>query len=290
MAQPFSLIVYFAHPDDESFGFAGSLSMLADQGVDLTYICATRGDVGEILIEGLTTQEELGAYRIGELQNALAIIGKVDLRALGYRDSGMVGTPENDDPRAFVQQDVQTVASRVADIITEKKPDAFLFYGPDGIYGHPDHINVNTTGLPAIHIAAERGWKVPYVYYSAASRERVLQMAERPGNPFSEMPDEVLSKFGTPAAEITTWIDTRSVTDRKLSAIRAHQTQVGLDGPFAGLDPDIMQMFLSIESARLIPMTWNPHPTDILLTLLPEAPLDHPFRGATTASTSPDQP
>lgn len=280
MSDPIRMVVYFAHPDDESFGFASSLAMLSDQGVDLTYICATRGDVGEILVDGLTTPDELGTYREGELRAALEIIGKIDLRLLGYRDSGMVGTPPNNDPRAFVQQNTTEVAERVAEIILEKKPDIFLFYGPDGIYGHPDHINVNTTGLPALKLAAERGWKVPSVYYAAASRERVLQMASRPGNPFSDMTSEQLNQMGTPAAEITTWIDTRAMTDRKISAIRAHRTQVGDDGPFAGLEPDVLQTFLSIESCRVIPTPWNPNPTDILLTLLPEAPKDHPFRGA----------
>jgi LmbE family N-acetylglucosaminyl deacetylase len=287
VSQPVRMVVYFAHPDDESFGFAGSLAMLADQGADLTYICATRGDVGEILVEGLTTPENLGQYRVGELRRALDIIGVQNLRVLGYRDSGMDGTAENQDQRAFVQQDVQTVASRVADIIVEKQPEIFLFYGPDGIYGHPDHKFINTTGVPAIQFAAERGWQIPHVYCSAASRERIRRMADRPGNPFSEMTPEQLATFGTPAAEITTWIDTRSVTDRKLKAIRAHRTQVGDNGPFADLDPDILQMFLSIESCRLIPTAWNPNPDDLLLKLLPEAPLDHPFRGSPTPITVP---
>ena len=278
MTSPLRMVVFFAHPDDESFGFAGSLAMLSDLGADLTYICATRGEVGEILVDGLTTPAELGPYREGELRRALDIIGVQDLRLLGYRDSGMDGTPENTDPRAFVNQDVATVADRVSDILVEKKPDVVLTYGPDGIYGHPDHKMVNTTGEPAIARAAEKGYQVPNLYFSSASRERVIKMAERPGNPFANMPPEMLATFGTPSAEISTWIDTRSVTGRKLDAIRAHRTQVGENGPFADIDPDMREMWLSIESARMVPLPWNPNPQDVLLTVLPEASEDHPFR------------
>jgi N-acetyl-1-D-myo-inositol-2-amino-2-deoxy-alpha-D-glucopyranoside deacetylase len=278
MSDAFRLVVFFAHPDDESFGFAGSMAMLADKGADLTYICATRGEVGEILVEGLTTPDELGAFREGELRAALKIIGVQHLRLLGYRDSGMEGTPENRDPRAFVNAPVPTVAHQVAEIILETKPDVFITYGPDGIYGHPDHVHVHTTAVPAVYEAADRGWPVPNLYFSAASRERVMRMAERPGNPFNAMPPEKLATFGTPAAEITTWIDASSVFERKIAAMRAHRSQMGDDGPFSTIPEETRREWLSVESARTIPTPWNEHPNDVLLEQLPEAPLDHPFR------------
>ncbi|HQY32213.1 MAG TPA: PIG-L family deacetylase, partial [Thermomicrobiales bacterium] len=161
MTEPVRMLVYFAHPDDESFGFAGSLSMLADMGAQLTYVCATRGEVGEILVDGLTTPDQLGPYREGELRAALKIIGVQDLRLLGYRDSGMAGTPPNEHPAAFVNQDPELVATRVADIILETKPQIMLLYGPDGIYGHPDHVFAHVTGMPAIAQAAARGYQIP---------------------------------------------------------------------------------------------------------------------------------
>lgn len=272
------LVMIFAHPDDESFGFAGTASALVDAGHRVSYICATRGEVGEIRIEGLATRDTLGEVRERELRSALNIIGVSDLRLLGYRDSGMEGTAENQDPRAFVNQNVGMVAGAVADLLVEMQPTIVLTYGIDGIYGHPDHVHIHHVASEAIPLAAERGWETPNLYFSAASRERIRRMALQPGSPFSNMAPEKLAVFGTPSAEITTWLDIRAYSDRKLRALNAHRTQVGTEGPFATSSQEERELWLSLETVRMIPQPWNVHPVDVLLELLPEAPADHPFR------------
>ena len=273
------LVVIFAHPDDESFGFGGLLSAFADAGYETTYVVGTRGEAGEILVPNLATRENLGEVREKELRAALKILGVGEVRFLGFRDSGMDGTPENDDPRAFINQDVDSVASTVADIIIEKRPTVVLTYGPDGIYGHPDHLMAHKVGTAAVLVAGERGWQTPHLYYSAASQERIKRLASIPNSPLANTPAEVLRTFGTPSDQITTWMDIRAYQDRKLAALRAHRSQVGDDGPFADMPEEDRKMWLSIETARVVPLPWNPEPTDVLAEIMPPVAPDHPFRG-----------
>lgn len=273
------LVIIFAHPDDESFGFAGTLSAMTDAGHEATYIVGTRGEVGEILVEGLATRETLGAVRESELRIALEMMGVTDLRLLGYRDSGMAGSEENYDPRAFINQDVDIVADAIAEVLIERQPTIVLTYGIDGIYGHPDHIMAHKVALAGVLKAGERGWQTPNLYFSSASRERIKRMSELPNSPFASMPKEQLATFGTPSSEITTWLDIRDYSARKLAVLKAHRTQVGDDGPFAHATEEERNMWLSIETARMIPLPWNPDPVDVLLEILPQAAEDHPLRG-----------
>jgi LmbE family N-acetylglucosaminyl deacetylase len=178
-----------------------------------------------------------------------------------------------------VNQDVDATAEVVARIIIEKKPTIVLTYGIDGIYGHPDHVHIHKVALAAVLKAGTLGWQTPNLYFSSASRERIKRMASMPNSPFAKMPPEQLATFGTPNAEITTWLDIRPYSQRKLQAIRAHRTQVGDDGPFAHSTEEERQMWLSLETARTVPLPWNDHPKDVLLEVLPAAPDDHPLRG-----------
>lgn len=279
MSTQHRILVFFAHPDDESFGFGGLLSAFAEAGLESTYVLGTRGEAGEILVPGLANRQNLGQVREQELRAALKILGVNDVRFLGFRDSGMAGTPDNEHPRAYINQDVDSVASTVADIIVEKRPTVMLTYGPDGIYGHPDHIMSHKVGWKAVFEAGKRGWQTPVLYFSAASRERIKRMALIPNGPFAKTPPEILETFGTPTDQITTWMDISAYRERKLAALRAHRTQVGDDGPFANLSEEDRQMWLSIETARLVPLPWNPEPVDVLAELMPPAAADHPFRG-----------
>jgi len=262
------VLTILAHPDDESFGFAGTMATLTDRGVGVTLVCATRGEVGEILVEGLATREDLGELRERELREAMAIVGVRDIRLLGYRDSGMAGSEENADARAFVNAEQDAVVTLLTAIIDELRPDAVTTFGPDGIYGHPDHIKAHEAALAAVHRAAETGlWQTPALYYAAASRERIRQFAQYPGTPFSTMSEELLANFGTPDDEISTKLDITAQVERKWAAIRAHRSQVGDGDLFAGIPRDVVDRFTRVESLRQIPLPWNPTPSDMLKEL-----------------------
>lgn len=263
--QPPHVLTILAHPDDESFGLAGTFATLTDRGFGVTLVCATRGEVGEILVEGLATRETLGELREAELRTAMAHVGVRDIRLLGFRDSGMAGTEENADPRAFVNADHDAVVETLVGIISELKPAAVTTFGPDGVYGHPDHIRAHEVALAAVLRAAELGvWEVPVLYYAAASRQRVQEFAKYPGSPFSSMTPDVLATFGTPDEDISTRLDISAQVDRKWAAIKAHRSQVGDGDLFPGLPREVIEQFTRYESLRIVPLPWNPEPRDVL--------------------------
>jgi N-acetyl-1-D-myo-inositol-2-amino-2-deoxy-alpha-D-glucopyranoside deacetylase len=152
------LLVLFAHPDDEAFGSAGSFAYLADRGATVTLIDATRGEEGEISDPMLATPQNLGEVREKELRTAMAQVGVTDVRFLDYRDSGMAGTEENKNPRAFMNANPADVAAHLREVIDELKPDAVLTFGPDGVYGHPDHKMISRTATAAVLTAT---WETP---------------------------------------------------------------------------------------------------------------------------------
>ena len=110
------LLLVHAHPDDESIGTGATMAKYAAEGARVTLVTCTLGELGEIIPPELAAlaperDDQLGGYRIGELNAACQALGVTDHRFLGgpgrWRDSGMIGTPGNDDPRAFWQADVR---------------------------------------------------------------------------------------------------------------------------------------------------------------------------------------
>ena len=137
-----SVLAAFAHPDDEGFGCGGILAMLAARGARATLVCATNGDVGEISDPALATPETLAQVRQEELRRAMAVTGVEDLRFLGYRDSGMPGTADNNHPNSLNQAEPSRVVGQLVFIIREMRPEVVITQDPTGVYGHPDHLAV----------------------------------------------------------------------------------------------------------------------------------------------------
>ncbi|MGI8643814.1 MAG: PIG-L family deacetylase [Thermomicrobiales bacterium] len=250
------VLLIFAHPDDEAFGCAGSIAALADAKVPVVLVTATRGEAGEISSERLATPVTIGAVREMELRAAMALIGVNDVRFLGYRDSGMDGTAENDDARSLHRAPFDEVVGLLTAQIRDIRPEAVVTFGVDGIYGHPDHIAVHHAAVAAVKAAADENqptglgapWTVPALYFTAVPRERIQAMAQRSDGPFRHMSAEQLAKLGTPADEITTGIDVSPYRSLKERVIRAHQTQVGEGGPMADMPREQVEAFLSLES------------------------------------------
>src|SRR6184192_3062754 len=110
------LLGAFAHPVVEGMG-RGALLKFGTSGVEPGLVCATRGEVGEIADPALATPENLGQVREGEMRAAAEVLGVHNLWFLDYRDSGMAGTPENEDPRAFVRASAAEVVGKLVAII-----------------------------------------------------------------------------------------------------------------------------------------------------------------------------
>jgi len=252
----------FAHPDDETFGVAGTMTLLRRRGVPVTLVCATRGEVGGISDPALATPETLGVVREAELRTAMDLAGVVDVRVLGYRDSGMEGTPENNDPRALAQAPEPGVTAEIAGLIREIRPSSVVPFGPEGIYGHPDHLFVHRTATAAVHLAGTPGsggeaWETPVLYHQTVSRERLVQRAASQSGPFADMTPERLASLGTPRAEITLVLDVSTVVEVKEAAMRAHRTQIGPAGPMSELPRDEVLQMLSREHFVRVLLPWD---------------------------------
>src|SRR5699024_5636219 len=120
------LLWVLAHPDDESFGNAGTMLLAHDAGMTTGLVCATRGEAGEIRDPALATRASLPAVREQELRRAMRLAHLDTLRMLGFSDSGMAGTPANDNPRALVQIPFDELVAHVAGQIRELRPRAVI--------------------------------------------------------------------------------------------------------------------------------------------------------------------
>src|ERR1700751_3441444 len=155
---PPSLLLGHAHPDDESIGTGATMAKYAAEGADVTLVTCTLGELGEIIPPELAhlaadADGGLGEYRIGELDAACQALGVTDHRFLGgagrYRDSGMMGMEENEDPRCFWRASVASAAAELAKIIDEVRPSVIVTYDANGFYGHPDHIQAHRVAAEA---------------------------------------------------------------------------------------------------------------------------------------------
>jgi LmbE family N-acetylglucosaminyl deacetylase len=229
-----TIVSFHAHPDDECTGTGGTLAKAADDGHRVVVVWATRGENGEFPEGFLGDGEELWERRIQEAAAAAKILGISRYEFLGYRDSGMMGTPENDDPRAFWQADKDEAAERLAAILREEQADVFTVYDDHGGYGHPDHIQVHRVGM----LAAEKvGSK--RVYQSTMNRDHILrgmEAARAAGVEIPEVPRD--PDFGSPEELITTAVDVSAYLDRKRAALVAHASQIPEDSFFMTLPPD----------------------------------------------------
>lgn len=262
-----TILSIFGHPDDEAFGSGGTLAGLVLKGHKLTVVCATNGDVGEISDPALATPENLGEVRQGELRRAMAVTGISDVRFLGYRDSGMQGTPDNENPASLSQADPAKVEEQISALMDELSPDIVFTHDPTGGYGHPDHIAVyeRTTSV----VEAMTG-KRPHLYYVCFPRgnfrklwQQMLDADITP--PFAA---EIMDTIGSPDDYVTTVKDVSAYVDIKQESVRCHRTQMDPNGPFGQIAPDIMSAWMSTEFFYLKRPDGDDTQVDILADLI----------------------
>ena len=148
------LLAVFAHPDDETFGAGGTLALYARRGVEVHLVCATRGEVGEAP-PGWKGFASIGEMRESELRCAAQILGLAGVHFLGYRDSGMPGSPENTHPQALAAAPLREVARATARHIRRLRPQVVITFDPIGGYRHPDHIAAHRATVEAFRLAAD---------------------------------------------------------------------------------------------------------------------------------------
>jgi LmbE family N-acetylglucosaminyl deacetylase len=230
-----SVLACYAHPDDEQ-GITGFLRRSVLAGLRTGLICATRGEVGEIADPALATKETLGAVREQELRDAAAVIGIGDLWFLDYRDSGMRGTAENADPRAFVNAEANEAIARIVGIVRKFRPTIMITFDQSGGYGHPDHIAIHEWATRAFHAAGDAAQYpeagAPFtpqrLYYASIPRtmiQMVSGMMAEQGVP-SIFVGVDINQMGLPDEEITHRIDVAEFVKLKRQSLENHRTQM----------------------------------------------------------------
>jgi LmbE family N-acetylglucosaminyl deacetylase len=155
MVEKRGILVVLAHPDDETFGMGGTLALYAQQGVEVNLVCATRGEVGDVpegMMDGYTSVAELREH---ELMEATKILGIKNVDFLGYRDSGMPGSPDNQHSQALAAAPLDEVAGKVVQYIRKYRPQVVLTFDPIGGYRHPDHIAIQRAAEQAFYKAGD---------------------------------------------------------------------------------------------------------------------------------------
>jgi LmbE family N-acetylglucosaminyl deacetylase len=233
-----TLLAVFAHPDDESFGTGGTLALYASRGVAVHVLCATRGEVGSVPEGMLKGYASVADLREAELRCASLHLGLAGLHFLGYRDSGMSGSPDNYHPQALVRAPLDKVASDVTLWIRRLRPQVVITFDPVGGYHHPDHIAIHHATVRAFTDAADPKvqadglppFQAEKLYFSTFPRRTlrlllpILRLLGR-GTRFGKNRDIDLAQIAGEDFPVHAHINIRAVAARKRLASACHASQ-----------------------------------------------------------------
>ena len=247
MSNQRTLLAVFAHPDDESFGPGGTLARYAAEGVQVHYLCATRGDVGEVdaAMLAATGHASTADLRTNELLCAAGILGLAGVEFLNYRDSGMSGSRENQHPESLYQADRVKLAGQVTEAIRRLQPQVVMTFDPFGGYGHPDHIACHYATLSAFFAAPDprrfpeqlaaglQPYRPAKLYYSTFDRRllrwlvRLMPLVGRDPTAIGTNKDINLVEIAQFDVPITTRVDVSRYLETKQRASACHASQGG---------------------------------------------------------------
>lgn len=276
------LLLVHAHPDDETINNGVTMAKYAASGAQVTLVTCTRGEEGEVLVNELANlasdkDDKLGEHREVELKDAMAQLGINDFRFLGapnkkWRDSGMMGTTQNERGDVFWQADLDEASHELVKIILETKPQVLITYDEFGGYGHPDHIKAHRVAMRAAELAAEQGWQISKIYWNTMPRS-VIQMGiekmKEVGSDFfgAESADDL--PFAKPDELVTTVVNAPEYVPQKLEAMKAHATQISVDGPFFALSNNLGlsvwgdEYYTLVKGEKVAPFDSNGRELDI---------------------------
>ncbi len=244
-----TLVLFHAHPDDESTSTAGTAARAAAEGHRVVLVVATGGEHGEVP-DDLAPEESLVDRRRAETERSAAVLGIHRVAWLGYRDSGMTGWEQNTHPGSFHLAPLDEAADRLAAILREEEADVLVGYDWHGNYGHPDHVQVHRVGHAAARLAG-----IADVWETTMNRDdlrRFMDLARAAGAPDEELfdPDGPMddgNPMGTPEAGIHLRVDVSAFVDRKRASIACHASQVTDTGMFLSMPEDQFNLAFGTE-------------------------------------------
>jgi N-acetyl-1-D-myo-inositol-2-amino-2-deoxy-alpha-D-glucopyranoside deacetylase len=252
-------------------GTGATMARYAADGAHVTLVTCTLGEEGEIHVPALAgiaaaEGDQLGGYRIAELDAACRHLGVSDHRFLGgagrYRDSGMMDTPANKHPRAFWGADLDVAAGQLLEVIRETRPQVAVTYDPNGFYGHPDHIQAHRVLMRAVELAEAEGTAPEKVYWTAVPRSVLVAGMEQfrgsSDNPFAEIERPEDLPFGTADADIAARVDAHEHAEAKTAALKAHATQIPPTSWLFSIAGNFGAEFMGVEYYQLARGTKGP--------------------------------
>ena len=245
----YRLLLVHAHPDDETINNGATMAMYAALGAQVTLVTCTRGEEGEVLVEehshkAAAHDDLLGDHRVIELAEAMKALGVADHRFLGepsikYRDSGMMGTDPNDRPDSFWKADFDGATNQLIKVIDEVKPHVLITYDEYGGYGHPDHIQAHRVAMAA---SEKSDWQIEKIYWNVTPRsvmQQGIDAMKAAGTDFMGVDSADDLPFAKDDSFVTAHIDGNEYVEAKMAAMRAHATQISVDGPFFALSNNL---------------------------------------------------
>jgi N-acetyl-1-D-myo-inositol-2-amino-2-deoxy-alpha-D-glucopyranoside deacetylase len=275
------LLLVHAHPDDESINHGATMAKYVARGTKVTLVTCTLGEEGEVLVPGLEhlasdKTDKLGEHRVGELAAAMRELDVTDHRFLGhkgkYRDSGMVWheqghatAGEDVKEGTFWRADLLEAAADLVAVIRDVRPQVLVTYDQFGNYGHPDHIQAHRVAMYGAQLAAARSyredlgeaWDIAKIYWAAMSENRMREGLRRlreigDTTSFEGMdPDADLGFWVTPDRLLDCVVDGNDFVEAKMRAMKAHATQITVDGPFFALSNNVGNEVWGNEYYRL---------------------------------------
>ena len=253
------LMAVLAHPDDESLGCGGTLATYAAAGVETFLVMATRGEAGRCGEHlrgspGHPGPEALGRIREDELRAAAAILGLREIAFLDYRD------------QELDRADVREAVARIVHELRRTRPDVVLTFGPDGAYGHPDHIAISQLTTTAVAVAADpsfdsgdgdRPHRVAKLYYIAWSTSAWAAYQDAMKRLVSKVDGVDRQAVPWPDWSITTVIDTRASWETVWRAVSCHATQMGIFAKLKDLEPGLHEALWGVQSFYRVLSTVN---------------------------------
>jgi LmbE family N-acetylglucosaminyl deacetylase len=239
-----TILVVFAHPDDESLSCGGTIARLADAGAKVVLLCASRGERGSISDPALVPDGDLARVRTRELHDAAAILGIADVIILDHRDGNLRW------------QHVPELHAEIVSAVETHRPAAVITFAEDGLYWHLDHIGVHERTYTAMLSFGAAAPPLYYVMMPKGIMHEVVEAARARGASVTdtEMWGIVPDAFGAGAEPATLTVDVHAWVPRKLAALRCHRTQFGPRHPILWINDDEAQQWLGVEYFRRAPI------------------------------------